>query len=79
MKDNNINFIKMKISIFKHRNDADAYLEWEHKFKLIFECHNYSKEKNAKLAAVELTSYTFIWWDQQLIFRHRNYERPIEI
>lgn len=49
--------------------------------KIIFECHNYSeekkvysKEKKVKLVAVEFTYYDLVWWDQQLLAKHRNQE-----
>jgi hypothetical protein len=35
----------MKIPSFQGKNDPEAYLEWEKKVELIFECHNYSEEK----------------------------------
>ena len=40
----------MKIPSFQGRNDPEAYLEWEKKIELIFDCHNYSKDKKVKLA-----------------------------
>ena len=46
--------------------------------KFIFECHNYSEEKKVKLAVIEFTDYAIIWWDQLVMNRRRNYERPIE-
>lgn len=36
---------------------------------LIFECHNYSENKKVKLAIIELTDYTPIWWDQLTVIR----------
>ena len=45
---------------------------------MIFACHNYSKEKKVKLAAVEFSSYAAIWWDQLLASRKRARERPVE-
>ena len=53
----------MKMPSFQGRNDPDAYLEWERKVAHVFECHNYSKEKKVKLAAVEFTNYASIWLD----------------
>jgi hypothetical protein len=44
--------------------------------KLIFDCHNYSKEKKVKLIIVEFIDYTRIWWDQFILSRGRNHERP---
>ncbi|PKI59196.1 hypothetical protein CRG98_020411 [Punica granatum] len=42
------------------RNDPDAFIEWERKVELVFDCHNYSKEKKVKLAAVEFTDYAIV-------------------
>lgn len=47
----------MRIPHFKGRNDAEAYLEWERKVELVFDCHNYHEEKKIKLAVVEFTDY----------------------
>ena len=47
--------------------------------EFIFECHNYSKEKKVKLVVIEFTDYAIIWWDQLVMNRRRNYERPIEM
>ena len=68
----------MKISLFKGKNDPEAYLEWEKKVELIFECHNYSEEKKVKLAVIEFTDYAIIWWDQLVMNRRRNHERLIK-
>ena len=35
-------------------------------------------EKKVKLARIEFTDYDIIWWDQLVMNRRRNYERPIE-
>jgi len=48
--DRNLGSIKMKMPSFQNRTDPEAYLEWEKKIELIFDCHNYSEEKNVKLA-----------------------------
>jgi hypothetical protein len=55
--DQNLGNIKMKIPSFQGKNDPEAYLEWEKKVELIFECHNYSEEKKVKLAVIEFTDY----------------------
>ena len=46
--------------------------------EFIFECHNYSEEKKVKLVVIEFINYAIIWWDQLVMNRRRNYERPIE-
>ena len=56
----NLGNIKMKISSFQGKNDLEAYLEWEKKVELIFECHNYSKEKKVKLVVIEFIDYVII-------------------
>ncbi|XP_031398472.1 uncharacterized protein LOC116209048 [Punica granatum] len=76
--DRNIGSIKMTIPPFQGRNDPDAFIEWERKVELIFDCHNYSEEKKVKLAAVEFTDYAIVWWDKLVKERRRNHERPIE-
>ena len=76
--DRNIGSIKMKIPSFQGKNNPDAYLEWERKVEMIFECHNYSEEKKVKLAAVEFFDYAIVWWDQLCKDRRRNGERPVE-
>ena len=53
----------MKISSFQGRNDLEAYLEWEKKVEIMFDCHHYSEEMKVKLAAVEFIDYVIIWWD----------------
>ena len=59
--DGNLGSIKMKIPPFQGRNDPEAYLGWEKKIKLIFDCHNYLEEKKLKLAVVEFQDYAFVW------------------
>ncbi|XP_058006767.1 uncharacterized protein LOC131182135 [Hevea brasiliensis] len=76
--DGNISGIKMKIPPFQGKANPDAYLEWERKVDLIFDCHNYSEEKKVKLAVVEFTDYAIVWWDQLLTKRRRNGMRGVE-
>ncbi|XP_016740300.2 uncharacterized protein [Gossypium hirsutum] len=59
------------------RSDPEAYLEWEKKIELVFDCHNYSEIKKVKLAAIEFSDYAMIWSDQLTTSRRRNRERPI--
>lgn len=75
--DNNLNSIKMTIPTFQGKNDPELYLEWERKVEHVFDCHHYSEEKKVKLAVVEFSDYASIWWDQFVINRRRNGERPI--
>ncbi|KAH9658278.1 hypothetical protein KPL70_023423 [Citrus sinensis] len=77
--DHDLGSIKLKIPSFQGKNDLEVYLEWEKKVELIFDCHNYSEEKKVKLTTVEFTDYAIIWWDQLVLSRRRNRERPINI
>lgn len=65
----------MKISSLQGKNDPKAYLEWRKKLELLFDCHNYSKEKKEKLVVIEFADYAIIRWKRN---RKRNYESPIE-
>ncbi|XP_052477129.1 uncharacterized protein LOC128032557 [Gossypium raimondii] len=67
---------KRRIKV-RGKSDPEAYLEWERKIELVFECHNYSEGKKVKLAAIEFSDYVMIWWDQLTTSRRRNGERPI--
>ena len=77
-EDNNLGNIKMKIPPFQGKNNPEAYLEWEKKVELVFDCHEYSEKKKVKLAVIEFSDYTIVWWDQLLLSRRRNGEPPIE-
>jgi hypothetical protein len=44
-----------------------------------FYIHRYSEEKNVKLAVVEFTNYTMVWWERLVVERRRNRERPINM
>ncbi|KAK1581185.1 hypothetical protein Q3G72_003854 [Acer saccharum] len=76
--DNNLGSIKVKIPTFQGKTDPEAYLEWEKRIELVFDCHEYSELKKVKLAAIEFTDYAIVWWDQLIVSRRRNGERPIE-
>ena len=53
-EDNNLGSIKRTIPSFQGKNDLEAYLEREKMVKLVFYCHNYSKYKKVKLAAIRV-------------------------
>ncbi|XP_020582538.1 uncharacterized protein LOC110026087 [Phalaenopsis equestris] len=76
--DNSLTGIKMRIPSFQGKNNPKAYLQWEKKMELVFDCHNYSKIKKVKLAAIEFSDYAIVWWDQLMLSKRRNRERPIE-
>lgn len=46
--------------------------------ELIFDSHNYSEGKKAKLAAIKFSDYVIVWWDQLLISMRRNREKAID-
>ncbi|KAH9697902.1 Endonuclease [Citrus sinensis] len=77
-RDDELSGIKMKIPSFQGKSDLEAYLEWEKKMKFIFDYHNYSEAKKVKLVVIEFSDYAITWWDQLVISRRRNRERPIE-
>jgi len=77
-RDNDLGNIKIKIPSFQGKIDPEAYLEWETKMEMVFDCHNYSEMKKVKLAAIEFTDYAIVWWDQLLINRRRNREPPVD-
>jgi hypothetical protein len=43
--DDSFSGIKMKVPSFQGKSDPEAYLEWEKKMELVFECHHYPKHK----------------------------------
>jgi len=76
--DGDLDTIKLKIPNFQGKNNPEAYLEWEKKLDWIFDCHTYSEQKKVKLVIIECTEYALIWWDQIVISRRRNGERPVQ-
>ena len=76
-RNNDLGGIKMKIPTFQGRNDPEAYLEWETKMEMVFDCHEFSEFKKVKLAAIEFTDYAIVWWDQVVMTRRRNREQPV--
>ena len=70
--------MKMRIPSFQGKIDPEAYLEWEKKVELVFDCYNYSEMKKVKLDAIEFSNYAIIWWDQLVMDKMQNREHPIE-
>lgn len=56
----------------------DAYLEWEKKIELVFDCTHYTEVKRVQVAAIEFYDYALSWWDQLVTSRRRNGEYPVE-
>jgi hypothetical protein len=61
--DDSFSGIKMKVSSFQGKSDPEAYLEWEKKMELVFDCRHYSEAQKVKIAVIEFTDYAVIWWD----------------
>ena len=60
-EDDNLGSIKMKIPSFQGKNDPKVYLEWERKVEMVFDCHNYSENKEVKLVVKEFLDYVIVW------------------
>ncbi|KAG7527890.1 Reverse transcriptase domain, partial [Arabidopsis thaliana x Arabidopsis arenosa] len=43
-------------------NDPDAYLDWEKKMELVFNCHNFANVNRVKVAATEFYDYALSWF-----------------
>lgn len=75
-REDRIEGVKLNIPPFQGKSDPEAYLEWEMKIEQLFACHNYTKDKKMKEAAMELTDYALIWWNQLQRERAR-YKEPL--
>ena len=69
--------IKLKIPTFQGKSDPEAYLEWERKIELIFDCNHYTESQKVKLAAIEFTDYAAVWWDQLRIKQRKQEDSAI--
>ena len=58
--DRNLGSIKLRIPTFLGKTDPEAYLEWEKRVDLIFDCHNFSEEKKVKLVVTQFSEYTIV-------------------
>ncbi|XP_024010571.1 uncharacterized protein LOC112085966 [Eutrema salsugineum] len=76
--DDDMRSMKLKFPPFHGKNDPDAYLEWEKKIEMIYECQEYSDLMMVKLAATEFNGYAINWWDQITTSRKRNREPPVD-
>ncbi|CAA7047608.1 unnamed protein product [Microthlaspi erraticum] len=72
----NLGGFKAKIPPFHGKNDPDAYLDWEKKMELIFQCQNYIDVNKVKIAVTEFYDYALSWWD--LTSRHCSGGYPID-
>ena len=46
--------------------------------EFVFDCHNYSEVEKSKIGCDWVFYYAITWWDQLVINRRQNKERPIE-
>ncbi|XP_024014499.1 uncharacterized protein LOC112088448 [Eutrema salsugineum] len=76
--DNDLGGMKLRIPPFYGKNNPDAFLEWEKKVDIVFNCQDLSERKKINLAASEFNGYAIDWWDQIVTCRHRNGEQPVE-
>ncbi|KAF1854668.1 hypothetical protein Lal_00004243 [Lupinus albus] len=70
-EETHVESVKVKVPQFVGLNNPEAYLKWELKIEQLFEYHNYSKEKQVKVAASEFKEYAMVWWDQYQKDRRR--------
>ncbi|KAG7547992.1 Zinc finger CCHC-type [Arabidopsis suecica] len=70
--------VKLRIPPFHGKNDPDAYLEWEKKIELLFNCKHYTEINRVRVAVTEFYDYALSWWDQIVTSRRRNGEYPVE-
>ena len=76
--DDDLRGMKLCIPPFYGKNDPDAFLEWEKKAELVFDCQHFSDRKKISLAATAFHNYAIDWWDQIVTNRRRNRENPVE-
>nr|XP_027098880.1 uncharacterized protein LOC113718158 [Coffea arabica] len=75
--DDGLKGVKIKIPSFQGKSNPEAYLEWEQRIEMVFECQDYTDEQKVKLAILEFTDYAIVWWEQERTSRRCNKERPI--
>ena len=46
--------------------------------EMVFDCHNYPDNKKLKLAVIEFSDYTIVWWNQIVLNKRRNREPTVE-
>nr|XP_027062822.1 uncharacterized protein LOC113689218 [Coffea arabica] len=68
---NELKGLKIQVPAFKGKSDPEAYLEWEGRIEMIFDCYDYSEEQKVKVATVEFTNYALVWRDQVRTHRRR--------
>ena len=46
---NELKGLKIQVSAFKGKSDPKAYLEWEGRIEMVFDCYDYGEGKKSKL------------------------------
>nr|XP_027124151.1 uncharacterized protein LOC113740831 [Coffea arabica] len=75
--DDGLKGVKIEIPAFQGKSSPEAYLEWEQRIEMVFECQDYTDDQKVKLATLEFTDYAIVWWEQERTSRRRNRERQI--
>ncbi|XP_071916198.1 uncharacterized protein [Coffea arabica] len=75
--DDGLKGVKIKIPAFQGKSSPEAYLEWEQRIEMVFECQDYTDDQKVKLATLDFTDYAIVWWEQERTSRCRNRERQI--
>ncbi|XP_024009459.1 uncharacterized protein LOC112084542 [Eutrema salsugineum] len=70
--------LKLRIPPFHGKNDPDAYLDWEKKIELVFNCQHYTEINRVNVAATKFYDYALSWWDQIVTSRRRNQQYPVK-
>ncbi|NAP01714.1 hypothetical protein FRY77_37900, partial [Halomonas sp. MG34] len=70
-EDDDLGNIKVNIPPFMGKSDPEAYLEWEKRMEMIFDCHHYSEAKKVKMATMEFGHYALQWWTNEQNTRRR--------
>ncbi|CAL1413381.1 unnamed protein product [Linum trigynum] len=56
--------IKLSIPSFSGSNTVYAYLDWERKLVLFFQCGNYTETQKVLLVTCKFTDYAAVWWEK---------------
>ncbi|XP_048614439.1 uncharacterized protein LOC125587637 [Brassica napus] len=68
---------KLKIPPFYGDADPAAYVEWEEKMELIFNCQHSAERKKVQMATAEFYGYASSWWNQLVSSRRHYGKEPV--
>ncbi|XP_051145003.1 uncharacterized protein LOC127260961 [Andrographis paniculata] len=63
--------MKFQIPPFYGKYDSEAYLHWERKIELIFDCQDLDGPQKVRAAVSEFKDYDIHWWDNICLNRRR--------